>query len=749
MNIMHKRPLSLILCTMLCGFVLFSYLNPGALKIFTAIATAIYLVLSLIFSALKRKVSLNTVCSIVLAISSVLSFVYFDCYYQADKRLCEECTVIATVEDEEVYEGYSSYTVKATSVSGERFPSYRLSFYLTKSNTEDYTPAIGDKIEIVGKIESASQNIGDFFRRFNSNGINGYIEDITSVRFLESGKPTLKAVLASTRDYLTRHAKMLTDSESGAFLSALIFGERDELSPAVRLDFTRIGISHVLALSGMHLAILAFGINALLSTFKINKKCRLGIIILLAVSYSIFTGLSVTVVRAAIMLVVSSSLFFLGREHDSLTSLSISVSLITLVTPYAIFNISLWLSALATLGVIAAAELLSELEYPRTKPKKILHYLLGLFVPSIFAISATLLMTSVAFGGVSTVSLFTTPLFSLLIEIIMYLGTLTLILGGIIPIGKLLVPISDFTLSLANKISENDLVYVSSESVIYLISVILLTLLFYAFLFIEFKRNKAISLLVFAVLSVCISVSILSNVLRSDSGNYYSAESNDVTVISSVGHCYAIINSSHSRYAHSVIFSALEDSGLTNVEAVVYTSYSYGLEEELNELLGDMRIKQILMPTPECQDEWDILTVLQDVAETHGRRIVLYNTGESIPLGNERFTLLCRSGYGKPKYTAQIIDGKEATLYLSAGFEEEFLPKELAGIYGIADRFVIGRYGVGYKEDTFINSYSSSAKEIIISCDNLYYTQDVLKKYKENGCSIILHPHKVELYKVK
>ena len=105
---------------------------------------------------------------------------------------------------------------------------------------------------------------------------------------------------------------MNSDAETGGLLGAILLGDRTYLSGQTSLDFSRIGISHVLALSGMHLAILILGIEKLLSLIGISKKARYIITIILTLAYVALTGFSVSVVRAGIMLIIRSLLHLIS-----------------------------------------------------------------------------------------------------------------------------------------------------------------------------------------------------------------------------------------------------------------------------------------------------------------------------------------------------------------------------------------------------------------------------------------------------
>ena len=63
-----------------------------------------------------------------------------------------------------------------------------------------------------------------------------------------------------------------------------------------------------------------------------------------------------SVVRASFLLIINATLFLIAKTKDSFTSLCIAVLILVLIEPYAVFDLSLWLSAFATLGIVSFSE---------------------------------------------------------------------------------------------------------------------------------------------------------------------------------------------------------------------------------------------------------------------------------------------------------------------------------------------------------------------------------------------------------
>ena len=410
MKLFDKRPLSLILCVMLGGFVVFSY-NSSALKATVLIISLLLLSFSYSLRLTLRHKIILLMSSFGLIISMLFSYIYFDMWFRAYERFDGEVTVSAVISDVKLSEyNTNTYILETENINGEPLSKYSLSMNLPAEDSNGLSPGV--KVTVKGSLSDFVYENGSDTSIYNfSRGINARLTEISDIKIVDKGTEPLRARIAFIRSYITRHAIMLSDSDTGSLLCALLFGERDTLSDDVRLDFKRIGISHILALSGMHLTILSFGLNKLLSTLRVGKNTRVVTVILFTVIYMAFTGFSVSVVRAGIMLIISSLLFLLWHGHDSVTSLAISVSIICLVTPYAIFDVALWLSAFATLGVIMFGEYYSTLTKPKGRSEKAVRVITSSLGTTLFAVGATALITSVAFKSFSLVTPITTLVF--------------------------------------------------------------------------------------------------------------------------------------------------------------------------------------------------------------------------------------------------------------------------------------------------------------------------------------------------
>ena len=129
--------------------------------------------------------------------------------------------------------------------------------------------------------------------------------------------------------------------EAGGVASALLLGNRSFLSADTVLSFRRAGISHLLALSGLHVSILIAFVDFLTRAFRIRQRARFYLIPLFAFLYLVITGFALSTLRAVLMVVVLYLSILLGEAYDSLTALTTSLMLTLILMPHSVLSLSL------------------------------------------------------------------------------------------------------------------------------------------------------------------------------------------------------------------------------------------------------------------------------------------------------------------------------------------------------------------------------------------------------------------------
>ncbi len=155
----------------------------------------------------------------------------------------------------------------------------------------------------------------------------------------------------------------MSESDAG-LVAAMTLGDKSDLDPDIRELYQNAGISHVLALSGLHIASVGLALLGILRRVGIRDRLAAVMSGTLIILYAIMTGMSVSTARALIMFLLSVGAILAGRTYDLISAAALSAVIIPAVNPYYVYDTGFLLSFLAIIGI---AFITPVLEYiPRT-----------------------------------------------------------------------------------------------------------------------------------------------------------------------------------------------------------------------------------------------------------------------------------------------------------------------------------------------------------------------------------------------
>ena len=155
------------------------------------------------------------------------------------------------------------------------------------------------------------------------------------------------------------HTKL--SRETKRFLISILLGDKDYLDPEMRKSFSDAGISHILALSGMHVAIISGIILFLLfpMNFKGWYRQRLVVSCILLFGYAMITGFAPSTVRAVIMASTVCLCIWFERKNSAWNALLLATFIILLFQPLALYDIGMQLSFTCVASLIFFANRLN------------------------------------------------------------------------------------------------------------------------------------------------------------------------------------------------------------------------------------------------------------------------------------------------------------------------------------------------------------------------------------------------------
>ncbi len=144
---------------------------------------------------------------------------------------------------------------------------------------------------------------------------------------------------------------LLNETEAN-LCKGLILGKTQEIEESIKENFRIVNISHILAISGLHVTYIVMLIT-IISQRIIGKKYGTIFVIVVLIFYMFLVGFTPSIVRACIMGILVDLAFLVHRKNNFWNSLALSLLLILINNPYSILNIGLQLSYLATIGIVS------------------------------------------------------------------------------------------------------------------------------------------------------------------------------------------------------------------------------------------------------------------------------------------------------------------------------------------------------------------------------------------------------------
>ncbi len=210
----------------------------------------------------------------------------------------------------------------------------------------------GSLIEISGQIETPPEwedfSYRDYLARQGIHSLMRYVQVDTLPG--QGGSPVRRALLSARGAAFEMINRLLPDPQA-SLLSGILLGIETGIPENVRASFDAADATHIIAISGSNLVILAGLVMAVSARFA-NPRVTTGITIAVLLVYSLFVGGDAAVMRAAVMVSLSLIAVQLGRQTYGLTSLAFAALLFTVINPLTLWDLSFQLSFMATLGLV-------------------------------------------------------------------------------------------------------------------------------------------------------------------------------------------------------------------------------------------------------------------------------------------------------------------------------------------------------------------------------------------------------------
>lgn len=433
-------------------------------------------------------------------------------------------------------------------------------------------------------------------------------------------------------DIIQSHAKCLK-SPNLELLGGVVFGD-DAISPpdSLKQSFANSGLLHILAASGMNVALIYgiwfFILRKLKAPFNLSVASGIFVVIF----YTMMTGLGPSIIRAAIMLIFILIGKLIDRDADSLSLLSFVALLMLIYNPSYINDVGFQLSFVVTFGLLIMSPIVFE------RVKVIPGWLSGvIFVPIIAQIWVAPIQMFY-FNSFSLYSVFANILVLPFLTVISFGGFISAVLALIKPISDKVCLVFDFVLNpmlnclvgISDYFAKlpHSLLQIPQPSVFQIVlyySIILMIVLF-----VKHELSKKIATLII-ICFILLVVSCLHLPNKKLEIIAFDVQNADSFLIKTPQNKYFLIDSAKQGYkggksqAKFIILEYLKDNGIKNIEALILTHFDSDHAGGAVDLIEKLNIKTIYVNSLEDKSK-----IAQNIYKKGFKKIKLAKINETI-----------------------------------------------------------------------------------------------------------------------
>lgn len=741
MALFHKRPLALICMCFLVGMFLGSFPFGASLRLcFMAVLFLIVVAIGIVLFRTGRarwKTGVLLLCVLALLLAAICSGIAFGLVPRKALRYTGDRNVEMNV----IAERYRSESVSEYEVIIRRIgdDTVKIKALLVYPFSFELMP--GDRVqaraELVGMDEPVFGMTGEE-RTQDRNILLSVVvyepSDAVAQRDGENGifqllrrQDGLAAFCTVLRQQTADWMTEVFGEQTGALARGFFIGDRSALAGETVRDFRRSGISHLLAVSGLHISILLGAAEGILRRLRVPKKFRCAGISLLALLLVALTGFSMSACRAVGMLLAVYLNLMFAEESDAVTSLFAVTAVIILCSPYAVNDLSLILSFFATLGLLCFYLPLNRVLARKTFRNRGVQAMWragrGILRVMLITLVSNLCLLPVLwryFDEISAVSVIVNLLMAPLVILFLCLITACLLAAPVPVLGSAFLWIADclchLILWVSRIFSRTGFAVLSLD---YGFSAILMSLyaaVLVLCLVVHFRKKLLLYGLPFSVL-LCFAVCITVHHAVTPAKLWYGAGERFETLAMSDGGGAVWCDLSCRTYAdYETLLNSVAENGISRGRALILTSFSTGQPRILESILQKHYIETLYLPEPMEREERELALSLADVSERLGCKVVFYRNGEILTPAPDIAATVWRSADGE--LCAVGLGSKRGTVTYVA--PSGFFSKNISGMIARSRGVIVGQKPGNANRNAELPAIGEATEWVVFSSHDVY-----------------------------
>lgn len=445
-----------------------------------------------------------------------------------------------------------------------------------KKEIQDLSLKLGDTVSITGTFKKPSINTTAYlfnYQNYLKRKNIHYLVEIDSLKIKKFNHSFYYSLKQRLYDYL----------KTNPYLMTFIIGDKSTLSQIVKRSYQENGISHLFAISGMHISLLASIINNLLNRLKYSEKLIFNVTTMILLFYLFTVGFSPSILRGVLFYILFSinKIYYFFIKPQNLFLLILSLSL--LINPDYIYDIGFQYSYLISFSLISSSASISSS-----------NSLLNLLKASIISFIASLPITLYNFYQINLMSILYNLFFVPLITTIIFpLSLLTSLLRVLTPLLAITTSLMEEISLILAKINFGKLIFKRAPTIIYVIYFLIIIM------YLISKKRKLLMILLFLIL-IHYVLPIFDNtnylkMLDIGQGDSILIHSHDKNILVDTGGASSHTNDNDGVLFYNIIYPTLKSLGIKKLDYLILT---HGDKDHLGEaktLIETIPVKRIVL----------------------------------------------------------------------------------------------------------------------------------------------------------
>lgn len=631
-----KRPLLIVTISYILGIIIGVYFKQSIL--FILLAGIIGIVFWKIIK--MKKIIIIAIC-IVPCLLSCLQTNNLNNKYSKMYNLDNESIAITGTVCSQIKETDYKYS---TNIKLEN--KLKLTIYTDKK--EDVSKLeYGNKISVIGTYKKPTESRNykgyDYMKYLKTKKICGSLIVDGEVKLIKTKNINpIFTIINKLSLIFKQNLKKLLSEQEAELEQGILLGDTSDIESDIKDDFRKCNLSHMLAVSGAHLSYLVLGINTVLSkkSFGIRRRKILSIMFILI--FMVIVNMSPSVVRAGISTIIAIFATLIYRKQDTYTTISIALLLTLLNNPFAIFDVGLQLSYLATLSIIVFYSKFTQKQF-NNKVKKYL------YESTILTVSANILILSITIYEFNTIpinSVISNLLAGPLLGICIILGMFMVIISTVcFPVSKLIAFPLQIILKILIKIIEliskipfgNYTVKTPWFIVVFLTYAIIATLIYN-----KKKMTKIltmVTLIIFVVMQVCAFINIDGKLKI----YFIDVGQGDSMLVKTVRGKNILIDGGGSKdpdydIGEKILVPYLLDRRIKTLDYVIISHFDEDHATGVAQILGKIDVSSIILTRQ--LEENDIYRHILSIAKEKKIKLIYVKEGDVLKIGGIKISII-------------------------------------------------------------------------------------------------------------